>query len=54
MVDVYVTTKEAEAGDFTVPPIKNITKREPLSSVGEKIVKSVWRTVWGFFFFFLN
>lgn len=52
MVDVYVTTKEAEAGDFTVLPIKNITKREPLSSVGEKIVKSVWRTVWGFFFFF--
>lgn len=51
MVDVYVTTKEAEAGDFTVLPIKNIAKREPLSSVGEKIVKSVWRTVWGFFFF---
>lgn len=49
-MDVYVTTKEAEAGDFTVLPIKNIAKREPLSSVGEKIVKSVWRTVWGFFF----
>lgn len=28
----------------------NIAKREPLSTVGEKIVKPVWKTVWGFFF----
>lgn len=50
MVDVYVTTNDAKAGDFTVLSIKNMAKREPLSTVGEKIVKPVWKTVWGFFF----